>query len=110
MLTSFFSLQLVAASVYTLSPGRIGAMLAGVIELIGVIAGARALARGARRGAIAALALGPIALVVGMTVVATAKGGLGTGNGLGGGVVAIVIGLIGMTLGALALSRARRTE
>jgi hypothetical protein len=42
-------------------------------------------------------------------VVATAEGGLGTGNGLGGAVVALVVGLIGIVLGGLALSRLRRT-
>ena len=32
-----------------------------------------------------------------------------TGNGLGGGVVAMMVGLIGMALGGLALARSRRT-
>ena len=62
-----------------------------------------------RRGAIVALVMGPIGLVIGGLVVATADGGLGTGNGLGGGVVAMVVGLIGMALGGLALARSRRT-
>jgi hypothetical protein len=53
--------------------------------------------------------MGPIGLVIGGLVVATADGGLGTGNGLGGGVVAMVVGLIGMALGGLALVRSRRT-
>ena len=51
--------------------------------------------------------LAPIGLVVGGLVVATANGGLGTGNGLGGGVVAMILGLIGMVLGGLALARSR---
>jgi hypothetical protein len=41
-------------------------------------------------------------------VVATADGGLGTGNGLGGGITAGVVGLIGVTLGWLAMARSRR--
>ena len=41
-------------------------------------------------------------------VVATADGGLGTGNGLAGGIVAMMVGLIGMALGGLALARSRR--
>ena len=77
------SVQLAAGSVYTISPGRIGAMVAGMAGLIGV--------------------------VIGGLVVATAEGGVGTGNGLGGGVVAMVVGLIGMALGGLALARSRRT-
>jgi hypothetical protein len=39
---------------------------------------------------------------------ASADGGVGTGNGLGGGVVALIVGLIGMALGGLALARSRR--
>ena len=104
-------------SVYTLTPERIAASLAAVVALTGAVIGGLALARAAgrvgvgygRRGAVAALGMGPIGLVVGGVVVATADGGLGTGTGLGGGVVAMVVGLIGMTLGGLALARARRT-
>ena len=72
-----------AASVYTISPGRIGAIAAAVVGLIGA--------------------------VIGGLVVATADGGLGTGNGLGGGIVSMMVGLIGMALGGLALSRSRRS-
>jgi hypothetical protein len=78
--------------VYTMSPGRIGSIVAGVVGLIGAVIGGRALARSAgrtgadngRRGAIVALVLGPIGLAIGGLVVATAKGGAGTGNGVGG--------------------------
>ena len=109
--------QPAAATVYTMSPGRIGAIVAAVVGLIGVVIGGLALSRSAgristangRRGAVVALVLGPIGLVVGGLVVATADGGLGTGNGLGGGIVAMMVGLIGMALGGLALTRYRRT-
>ena len=37
-------------------------------------------------------------------------GGVGTGNGLGGGIVAMIVGLLGMALGGLALARFRRLE
>jgi hypothetical protein len=50
-----------------------------------------------------------VGVVLGAVVLATADGGLGTGNGLGGAVVALVVGLIGMVLGGLALARLRRT-
>ena len=56
-----------------------------------------------------ALVMGPIGFVVGALVVATADGGLGTGNGLAGGVVAMIVGLVGIALGGLALIRSRRT-
>jgi hypothetical protein len=46
---------------------------------------------------------------VGNAYTLTADGGLGTGNGLAGGAVAVIVGLIGMALGGLALSRSRRT-
>jgi hypothetical protein len=106
-----------AVSAYTLSPGRIGAIVAAVLALTGVVLGGLAMARSAgrlgtgsgRRGAVVALALGLIGMVLGGLVVATADGGLGTGNGLGGGVVALVVGLVGVVLAGLALVRSRRT-
>ena len=51
--------------------------------------------------------LGLTGVALGGLVVATSDGGVGTGNGLGGAVVAIVLGLIGMVLGGLARARAR---
>jgi hypothetical protein len=109
--------QPAVASVYTMSPGRIGAIVALVLGLLGSVIGWLALSRSAgristgngRRGAIVALVLGPIGLVVGGLVVATADGGLGTGNGLGGGIVAMMVGMIGIALGGLALARSRRS-
>jgi hypothetical protein len=106
------SVQPEAVSVYSLSPGRIGASTAVVLGLIGVIAGGMALVRSAhpgdaRRKGIAALVLATVALAVGGLVVVTAKGGVGTGGGFGGGVVAVIVGLIGSILGGLALARSR---
>ncbi len=112
---AYASVQPLAANAYTLSPGRIGAIVATVVGLIGAVVGGLAArsVRGSstangRRRAIVALVLGPIGLVIGGLVVATADGGLGTGNGLGGGVVAMMVGLIGMALGGLALARSRQ--
>ena len=67
---------------YGLTPERMVASVAAVIALSAVIVGGLALAR-ARR--------------------------VGTGNGFGGGIVAMMVGLIGVALGGLALTRARRT-
>jgi peptide/nickel transport system permease protein len=64
---------------------------------------------GARVSLLVGFAAAAIALIIGGLVVATADGGLGSGNGLAGGVVAMMVGLIGMALGGLALSRSRRT-
>ena len=109
------SVQSLAAGVYTLGPGRITALVAIVVGLIGAVNGGLAVARSGRTGtdngrrrAVAALVLGPIGLVIGGLVVATAGGGVGTGHGLGGAVVAMMVGLIGMALGGLALARSRR--
>jgi len=102
-------------TVYTMTPQRITASTAASVGLIGAVIGGLALFRAARRignhgrrGAVVALVLGPIGLVIGGLVVATADGGVGTGNGLAGGVVAMMLGLIGMALGGLALARSRR--
>ena len=49
-----------------------------------------------------------ISVIVGGLHTANSAGGLGTGNGLAGGVVALALGLIGLVLGGLALARSRR--
>lgn len=100
-----------AADAYELSAGRLGAIVAALLALGGVVMGGLALARPAarRRAAVAAVAAGLVAMAAGGLVVGTADGGLGTGNGLGGGVVALLIGLLAALLGTLGLARARRT-
>jgi hypothetical protein len=108
---------LIAASVYTMSAGRLGATVAAVLGLTGVIIGGLALARPTSRigtgtgrlGATLSLGVGLIGIALGGLVVATSNGGVGTGNGLGGAYVALVVGLIAMVLGGLALARSRRT-
>jgi hypothetical protein len=111
------SAQPAAATVYTMTPERIAAGTAAVVGLIGAVIGGLALTRSVRRignhgrrGAIVALGLGPIGLVLGGLVVVTADGGVGTGNGLAGGVVAMVVAVIGIALGGLALARSRRAQ
>jgi hypothetical protein len=105
-----------AASVYTMSAGRLGAIVAIVLGLIGVIIGALALAHPAGRfgtgngrlGANVALAASLIGVALGALVVATSDAGIGTGNGRGGAYVALVVGLIGTALGARASRSASR--
>ncbi|ELS54996.1 hypothetical protein STVIR_4177 [Streptomyces viridochromogenes Tue57] len=104
------SAQPVAAGVTYLSAGRLGASVAAVVALIGVVVGGLALARPAGRlGTVVPLVAGLVGVGLGALVVATAEGGLGTGNGLGGGLVALVVGLIALVLGGLTLTRSRRT-
>ncbi|MBE1498687.1 hypothetical protein H4696_005787 [Amycolatopsis lexingtonensis] len=94
-----------AASAYDLTPGRLWSLLGAVLGLAGVVAGGLALRRG--RGAVVALVAGVAGMVVGGWVVAAAKGGPGTGYGIVGGYVALVIGLVAVALGALAAARSR---
>ncbi len=108
----------VAADVFTLSVGRIGASLSALTGLIGSVCGGIALTRttgkgraaawARRNGPVTALVTGLIAAAVGGTVAATAKGGLGTGNGLGGAYVAVLLGLIAVILGWLARIRSHQ--
>ncbi|MEH0841174.1 DUF6223 family protein [Micromonospora sp. CPCC 205711] len=110
------SAQPTAASVYTMSAGRIGASVAALLGLTGVIISGLVLARPTRRigtgnrrlRATMAMAAGLIGMALGGLVVATSDGGIGTGNGRGGAYVALVVGLIAMVLGGLALARSRR--
>jgi hypothetical protein len=97
------------------TPRRLWATMAVALGIAGVIIGSMALVRAARRignrgrnGAILALVAGIIAVVNGGLNLAIATGGPGSGNGVIGGAAAFVLGLIGMTLGGLALSRSRR--
>ncbi|GGP13060.1 DUF6223 family protein [Nonomuraea glycinis] len=101
------------AGAYTMSAGRLWSLVAALLGLAGAAIGALALARPTARigrwGAIWALLAGLAGAAIGGLVVATAKGGPGTGYGIVGGYVALVIGLIAMTLGGLTLARHRRT-
>ncbi|WP_086825594.1 DUF6223 family protein [Streptomyces sp. NRRL B-24572] len=109
------AVQPVAASVYTLSVGRVTSSSAALVGLLGVVNGGLALSRATgrghlrtwarRNGAVTALAAGLIAVAAGGAVAATADGGLGTGNGLGGACVAVLVGLVALTLGWRARSR-----
>jgi hypothetical protein len=105
-----------ATTVHGLTPRRLWAAMAAVLALVGVVSGGMAMYRAARRvgnhgrrGAIVALVAGPIAGINGGLNLAVATGGPGTGNGVVGGAAAFVLGLIALALGAVALTRSRRT-
>ena len=105
-----------AVTVYGPTSRRLWATAAGALALVGVVVGGLALARSIRRlgnggrlGATVALVAGPVAAINGGLVLAVANGGPGSGNGVVGGAGALVLGGIGMALGALALRRSRRT-
>jgi hypothetical protein len=105
------SAGMVAAGVGDMTAGRLGASAAAGLALVGIFLAARALTRSAGGTGSAprtSMILGLIAIVVGGLVVATSDGSVGTGNGLGGAIVAIVAGLIALALGGLARGRSRR--
>ncbi|GAA2628682.1 DUF6223 family protein [Actinomadura fulvescens] len=101
----------VAASFTTMTANRTTASIAALIGLAGLVIGGLALARSsnAQKRTVIALSAGVISIVLGGLVVATADGGLGTGNGLGGGIVAMAVGVLDLVVGGLALTRSRRS-
>ena len=99
-----------------LTPRRIWAIMADAVGIAAVLAGSMSLRRAAlgignrgRKGAMLALAAGILATINGGLNLAVATGGPGSGNGVIGGAAAFVFGLIGLALGALTLSRSRRS-
>ncbi|MFF6789257.1 DUF6223 family protein [Streptomyces filamentosus] len=107
------SVQTFAADAYELTTGRLVGTTAALVALAGVIAGTIALRRArrgadGRRGALAALVAGPAGVVVGVLNLAVADGGPGTGNGVIGGGMALLLGLAATLLGGSTLARSRR--
>ncbi|MEV6843623.1 DUF6223 family protein [Actinoplanes sp. NPDC051411] len=98
---------------HTLTTDRIVATAAVVVAVAGAVIGGLALARSTgpsrKRRSSVALVAGIAGTVVGALVVATADGGPGTGNGIVGGYVAVLVGLLAVLLGGLARGRSRRT-
>ncbi|WP_328908246.1 DUF6223 family protein [Streptomyces sp. NBC_00234] len=101
--------------------GRVGAIVAALVALTGLVIGGLALARAAGRigsgsgfgsardGALVSMVLGLMGVALAVLHLATSTGGLGTGNGRAGAIVAAVLGLIGIALGRATLARSRRT-
>ncbi|WP_410655744.1 DUF6223 family protein [Amycolatopsis sp. lyj-112] len=97
----------------TLTSGRVWSLVAAALGLAGLAVGVWALTRSAgrtgarRKRATVALAAGLAAIVIGGVVVAAADGGPGTGYGIVGGYIDIVVGAVAAILGGLTLARAR---
>jgi hypothetical protein len=92
------------------TPARIWASIAAFVALVSVVGGWRALrsaraGRSSRTGATVALVAGLTGVVNGVVNLAVADGGLGTGNGVAGGAIALVLGLVGAVLGGVAALR-----
>ncbi|MEV6332906.1 DUF6223 family protein [Streptomyces sp. NPDC051909] len=105
-------LTTLAASVYTLSAGRIGAGAAALLGLAAAVTAWRALTRPTGRlgrlGGAPALTAGLLSMALGALVATTADGGVGTGNGLGGAYVALLVGALATGLAGAVMRRARR--
>jgi hypothetical protein len=86
------------------------ALVVLAVALASAIIGVRAVRKpvNRKRGAILAIVAGLFALINGGINLATANGGPGTGNGVLGSAQAMVLGLIGITLGGIAFVRAER--
>jgi hypothetical protein len=105
------SVHVVAAGVSDMTAGRLGAITAAALALVGIFLAGRALARpagGASPAPRTSMIMGLAAIVLGGLVAVTSDGSVGTGNGLGGAIVAIVTGLVALGLGGLARARSGR--
>jgi len=104
------------STVYGLTSKRQFALAALGLALVSVIFGWRSFRKSAirisnlagKKGVIVAIVTGLLAVIGGGLNLATANGGPGSGNGVIGSAQALVLGLIGMFLGALAMIRFRR--
>ncbi|MEV8437306.1 DUF6223 family protein [Actinosynnema sp. NPDC051121] len=99
------------------TPRRIWASIAALVSLAAVVVGVLARRRlsrrtgdSGRRGALVAVVAGLVGAVNGVVNLAVATGGLGSGNGVAGGAIALVLGVVGVVLGLSARSRSRRAE
>lgn len=100
-----------ASTVHGATARRLWATGVVGLGLVGAIMGGVALARPSGRFGtapmrLAVLAAGAVAAINGGLVVALAKGGPGSGNGVVGGAAALVLGVIAVALG-IALTRSR---
>lgn len=91
---------------------RLVATAAAALALIGVAVGGLSVARptgrfGTARGGLGAVVVGIAGSVSGGMILAFAKGGPGSGNGVVGGAVALVLGVVAIALGGIALARSR---
>jgi len=104
------------APAYTLTAGRLWSLVAAALGLVGVAIGGLARTRvlggnkSQRRNALLAMLSGLAGSVIGGIVVAVADGGPGSGSGIVGGYLALLIGLLAMALGGRAMNQARRTD
>ena len=101
------ALAYAAAAGGDITAGRARSLVGLAAALIALIIGAVAAARSdkQRTRGFTALIVGLIAALLSVLHLATATGAIGTGSGKLGATLALVVALIGMSLGALAIAR-----
>jgi len=110
------AIQQTDAPSYALTAGRLWSVVAAVLGLIGVAIGLLARTRrlGAtktrQRSTALGLGTGMAGAIIGGVVVAVADGGPGSGSGIVGGYMALLIGLLAILLGGLTLNQLHRTD
>ncbi|UMG91860.1 DUF6223 family protein [Nocardioides sp. TF02-7] len=104
-----------AAAGYEMSGGRAASGAGLLASLVGIALGVLELVRlrqpsrrSAGRPARAAVLAGVVAVVLGAATMLGADGGVGSGEGVGGAVLAVVLGVVSALLGAASLVRGRR--
>ncbi|XVV07394.1 DUF6223 family protein [Actinosynnema sp. CA-248983] len=96
-----------SADPYAFTAGRTWSLVGAGLGLVGVVIGALALVRRGRWASIA-VGAGVVGVGIGTWVVSAAEGGPGTGYGIVGGYIALVIGVVAIALGGLAVARSGR--
>jgi hypothetical protein len=92
-----------------ITAGRAWALAGALFGLISLIVGWRAKVRSAngassgRSWSVTGLVLGFICIILSLVHLATTNGGFGTGGGKAGAIVALVLGLIGISFSGMAL-------
>ena len=99
------------AGVFALSSGRLAAIAAVLLGLTSMVSAglswARVPAGTARRRAMVAMVAGLTGMALAGMVVTVSAGGVGTGNGVGGAILGMGLGLIGVVLAGLVRARDR---
>lgn len=97
------SLTQIAAETYGMTAGRTWSLVGVALGLAGIGIGVFL-----RRRGVVAVACGVVGAVIGVLVVFMAKGGPGTGYGIVGGYISLVVGVVAAVIGGLAIRRGVR--
>jgi len=95
-----------------ITPARAFALGTAVVGILSVVIGWRAKAnvaagRANRSRSITAIVIASIVIIISVVHLASLTGGFGSGGGKAGAIGALVMGIIGGSLGAIALRRAK---